>query len=82
MADVSVYDTGNGLSALLDRVERGEEVVITRRGKAVARLVPAGPPDRPRAAVAGLRALRADLANRGVSFTSTELQAMRDEGRR
>ncbi|MCT0225750.1 type II toxin-antitoxin system Phd/YefM family antitoxin [Synechococcus sp. CS-1328] len=28
------------LSALLDAVEAGEEVVITRRGKTVARLVP------------------------------------------
>lgn len=28
------------LLALLDQVERGEEVVITRRGKVVARLTP------------------------------------------
>jgi len=27
-------------SALLDRVERGEELVIARRGKSIARLVP------------------------------------------
>lgn len=27
-------------SALLDRVERGEEVTVTRNGRAVARLVP------------------------------------------
>lgn len=31
------------LDALLDRVERGEEVVIVRDGKPVARLVPAVP---------------------------------------
>ncbi len=82
MNPVSVYDARNRLSALLDQVERGEEVVITRRGKAVARLVPAGVPDRPRAAVAGLRALRASIAERGVALTSADLQAMRDEGRR
>lgn len=28
------------LSALLERVEHGEEVIIARRGKAIARLVP------------------------------------------
>ncbi len=28
------------LSALLERVEAGEEIVITRRGKPVARLIP------------------------------------------
>lgn len=31
------------LSALIDAVERGEEVVITRRGKPVARVVPERP---------------------------------------
>ncbi len=30
----------NMLGALLDRVEHGEEIVITRYGKAIARLVP------------------------------------------
>ena len=30
----------NTLGTLLDRVEQGEEIVITRHGKAVARLVP------------------------------------------
>jgi len=33
-------------SALLDRVERGEELVIARRGKTVARLVPEKSPGR------------------------------------
>ncbi|MBI2312895.1 MAG: type II toxin-antitoxin system prevent-host-death family antitoxin [Betaproteobacteria bacterium] len=35
---VSVADAKAHLSELLDRVEAGEEVVITRRGQAVARL--------------------------------------------
>ena len=29
-----------GLSALLDRVERGEELVITRHGKPIAHIIP------------------------------------------
>jgi len=32
------------LSELIDQVERGEEVVISRYGKAVAKLVPVEPP--------------------------------------
>ena len=36
------------LSALLDRVSRGEEVVIGRAGKPVASLVPYAPKRRPR----------------------------------
>jgi len=36
------------LSALLDRVSRGEEVIISRAGKPVAALVPYDPERRPR----------------------------------
>lgn len=32
------------LASLIDDVKKGREVVITERGRAVARLVPAGPP--------------------------------------
>jgi len=37
---VSVYAAKTHLSRLLDRAARGEEVVITRNGKPVARLAP------------------------------------------
>jgi prevent-host-death family protein len=36
---VGTFEAKTKLSELLDRVERGEDVVITRRGKEVARLV-------------------------------------------
>lgn len=39
MNPVSVYDAKTHLSRLLDAVESGDEVVITRNGKPVARLV-------------------------------------------
>jgi prevent-host-death family protein len=38
MTEVSVAEAKAHLSELLDRVERGEEVVITRRGKPVAKV--------------------------------------------
>jgi len=41
---VGVFEAKTSLSALLERVERGEEVLITRRGVPVARLVPASAP--------------------------------------
>ncbi|MEQ1566101.1 MAG: type II toxin-antitoxin system Phd/YefM family antitoxin [Myxococcota bacterium] len=44
MDPVSVYDAKTHLSRLLDAVEAGEEVVITRNGRPVARLVAAAPP--------------------------------------
>jgi prevent-host-death family protein len=41
--EVSVHEAKTHLSKLLRRVESGEEVVISRGGKPVARLVPATP---------------------------------------
>jgi antitoxin (DNA-binding transcriptional repressor) of toxin-antitoxin stability system len=39
MRSVNLAEAKAGLSALLDAVEAGEEVVITRRGRSVARLI-------------------------------------------
>ena len=43
MDEVGTFDAKNRLSELLDKVERGEEVTITRRGRPVAKLVPVKP---------------------------------------
>lgn len=43
MPTVNVHDAKTHLSRLLARVERGEEVVIARKGKPVARLVRVAP---------------------------------------
>jgi prevent-host-death family protein len=40
MTEIGAFEAKNTLGTLLDRVERGEEIIITRHGKAVARLVP------------------------------------------
>lgn len=40
MATYNVHEAKSNLSRLLEQVERGEEVVIARHGKPVARLVP------------------------------------------
>ena len=39
---IGSFEAKNNLSALLERAERGEEIVITRRGRPVAKLVPFG----------------------------------------
>ena len=41
MKTVTVREVQHRLGSLLDRVERGEPLTITRRGRVVARLVPA-----------------------------------------
>lgn len=45
---VNVHEAKTHLSRLLERVERGEEIVIARAGKPVARLVPVEPVERRR----------------------------------
>ena len=40
---VGAFEAKNTLGALLDRVVQGEEIVITRHGKPVARLAPCMP---------------------------------------
>jgi prevent-host-death family protein len=44
---VNVHDAKTHLSRLLDRVARGEEIIIARAGKPIARLTPLSPTDRP-----------------------------------
>ena len=55
---------------------------MTRRGKVIAKLLPAAAADRPQAAVERLRALCRTIAARGVALTWDEMKRYRDEGRR
>lgn len=41
MESIGIYEAKSKLSQLVERAESGREVVITRRGKPVAKLVPA-----------------------------------------
>ena len=70
MVTVNLAQAKARLSELLDQVGAGEEVLISRRGRAVARLFPAVRPKRPlplrelaefRAAMPRLRRPAADL---------------------
>ncbi|HRT09332.1 MAG TPA: type II toxin-antitoxin system prevent-host-death family antitoxin, partial [Candidatus Paceibacterota bacterium] len=66
MATVTAFQAKTRFGELLGRVERGEEIVITRHEKAVARLVPEGGANlaHVRQAVADLRAGRSLMAKR------------------
>jgi prevent-host-death family protein len=48
MVEVNVHEAKTHLSRLLMRVEAGEEVLISRAGRPLARLVPVEPPRTPR----------------------------------
>ena len=61
MADeVGVYEAKTRLTALLDRVEHGEQFTITRHGKPIARLIPVTLTSREqrRQAIASIKELR------------------------
>jgi prevent-host-death family protein len=46
MSEIGSYEAKTHLPALLDRVERGESITITRHGHPVAQLVPVSKPGR------------------------------------
>jgi len=78
MREVGAFEAKNKLGTLLDWVERGEQVVITRRGKPVARLVPVAGFDRDKAR----RAVEGILqASRGVTLGGLKIKDLIEEGR-
>lgn len=85
---VGAFEAKNTLGSLLDRVESGEEIVITRHGKPVARLVPnSDGQDRQqaRAAFQRIRERAQQLARENPGsppFDWEEVKKLRDEERR
>lgn len=77
MVTVTLVRAKAHLSELLDKVEAGEDVVITRHGRPVAHLSPVARPKRPLRSLAKFRATMP--AWRKPS--ATLLRAARDEGR-
>ncbi len=64
---------------ILDDIERGEVVIITRHGKNVARIIPEHEIDQERVhrAIEGMQALRARIGKLSLD----EILSARDEGR-
>ena len=79
MREIGAFEAKNTLGALLDMVEHGEEVVITRRGKPVARLIrESGRQDH----AAALAAAERIIANRkGKTLGGLKIKDLIDEGR-
>ena len=87
MESVTALEAKTRFGQLLERVVQGEEVIITRHEKPVARLVPEGRRnlESVRAAVAGLLELRGKIADchQGKSkLTTAEVKFWIREGRR
>jgi prevent-host-death family protein len=79
MRRIGAFEAKNTLGTLLDLAESGEEVMITRRGKDVARLVPAA---------TGVNRVKAENAarglvelSRGLSLRGLSIKELINEGR-
>lgn len=84
MVKVSAFEAKTHFGRLLERVSKGEEVVITRHDRPVARLVPEGAQriDDVRRAVAGLRELQQRIRRRSrAKLSDRDVRSAIEKGR-
>lgn len=86
MTTISAFEAKTRFGDLLERVSRGEEIVITKHQKPVARLVPEGRPalSEVRDAVNELAILRNEMASRRGArpLLDKDIRAAVQKGRR
>jgi prevent-host-death family protein len=87
MTTIPAFEAKTKFGELLDRVVKGEEIVITRHEKPVARLIPEGTPSLEgiRRAAEGLESLQQEIAafSAGTPPVSwKEFKSFVEEGRR
>ena len=80
MREIQASQAKVHLLELLDAVERGETLIITRHGRRIARIVPETGHQQQEIekAIEGIRALRKKVG----SMSQAEILSARDEGRR
>jgi len=84
MKHVGIFDAKTNLSSLVEQVEKGKEIVITRHGKPVARLVRAEERHSPEAVARRRQAiaeLREMARKRGLRISPEEIKSWIEEGR-
>lgn len=80
MKEIGALEAKTELDELLDLVEAGEDVLITRRGKAVARLTPAAPATPGHRGQDAAKALRRH--RQAVTLGDLDLKDLIHEGRK
>ena len=85
MSTVTAFEAKTRFGELLDRVAKGEEIIITRHEKPVARIVPEGTPSlqEVKKTVATIRHLREQIKkqNAGKLFSQKDIKSWIAEGR-
>ncbi|OGT07311.1 MAG: prevent-host-death protein [Gammaproteobacteria bacterium GWF2_41_13] len=79
MQTVGIFEAKHNFSILLDRVSKGEQVLITKHGRPVAKLVPAAlqDPERIQNAIKRLQSFKKKNTLDGLDW-----KMLRDEGRK
>jgi prevent-host-death family protein len=80
MREIGAVAARNKFRQLLDWVEAGEEIIVTRRGRIVARLVPPRPAvdrERARVAAAAIRTM-----SEGSKLRGLKIKGLLGQGRR
>lgn len=80
MVEVALFEAKNRLSELINRVQRGDVITITRRGKAVAQLGLPGATDSQMSAQQAINALQE--ARKGVRLRNLKVKDLIEAGRR
>jgi prevent-host-death family protein len=82
LSEIGAFEAKNKLSWLLDRVEQGEEIIITRHGRPVAKLVPSNAGIDRSQTQAALQRMRDRAGQAGLGpFHWATLKADRDASR-
>ena len=76
MLEVNVKEARSNLSSILDKVEQGEDIVITRRGKRVARITHLDENPTP---LKSLRKFREHIKLKGKSLSQTVIMQREEE---
>lgn len=79
MREIAASEAKTHLPQLLDEVERGETLVITRHGRPIARLVPEH--DQRRDEIGSVIDAIRNRRRQAPSVTAAEILSARDEGR-
>ena len=83
MESIGIYEAKSRLSELVEKVEAGEPVTLTRRGKAVARIVAVSGKDEGidrSTLMKEIRAFSKTVRLRGGRLSDRALRRLRDEG--
>ncbi len=79
MQTIGAFQAKTHFSSILDQVEKGDSVIITRHGRAIARLIPVTGSDREKIKLTIQRVKQLSQRN---TLSGLDWKTLRDEGRR